>query len=291
MKKMIRYKSLILITIFTLLTIYIAKNIIEIRNVSSYDNQSICIPIIMYHHVKNTKLGRTTISKQEFENDLIYLNENNYNTITMTQLVNYVYDGGELPPNPIILSFDDGHLDTFEYVFPLLKKYNMKIVLSIIGKSTDDFTRVVDINLDYSHMTWDQVKEMADSGLAEIQNHSYNLHKVQNGRYGCGQIRNEALSHYEKTITDDVTMFEEKLRLNINIVPNTFTYPYGKYNDNTNNILKKLGYKSTFTCNYGVNIISNNPECLYEMKRINRSHNQGIGKLIKEGMMTLKYQK
>ena len=94
----------------------------------------------------------------------------------MTQLIDYVYDQKELPQNPIILSFDDGYLTTYEYVVPLLKKYNMKIVLSLIGVDTDNFSKTFDNNLDYAHMTWNQLNEMACSGLVEIQNHTYNLY-------------------------------------------------------------------------------------------------------------------
>lgn len=115
----------------------------QIYEVSS-TQKNIYVPIMMYHQVKNEGFGKDVISPYEFESDLKFLSENNYNTITMTDLIAYVYDGIDLPLNSIILSFDDGYLTTYKYVFPLLKKYNMKIVLSIIGKSTDDFSKVKD---------------------------------------------------------------------------------------------------------------------------------------------------
>jgi peptidoglycan/xylan/chitin deacetylase (PgdA/CDA1 family) len=95
---------------------------------------SVPIPIIMYHEIKTYKTGKDVITPYEFESDLKYLTGNNYHTITMTELINYVYEKKPLPENPIILSFDDGYLSTYKYAYPLLKKYNMKIVFSIIGK-------------------------------------------------------------------------------------------------------------------------------------------------------------
>jgi peptidoglycan/xylan/chitin deacetylase (PgdA/CDA1 family) len=208
----------------------------------------------------------------------------------MSDLINYVYEDLELPENPIILSFDDGYLTTYRYVYPLLKKYDMKIVLSIVGKSTDDFSKVVDENLDYAHLTWDQLNEMKQSGYVEIQNHTYNLHKVNNGRYGCYQKKNESLSDYEAVISEDVGTLQAKIKEVTGYEPNTFTYPYGKYNDNTESIIKKLGFKATLSCTYGVNVITvNNTDALFGLKRICRSHNQSIQKLIKGGMETLKY--
>jgi peptidoglycan/xylan/chitin deacetylase (PgdA/CDA1 family) len=245
----------------------------------------------MYHQVKNNSFGKDVISPYEFECDLKYLTENDYHTIVMADLIDYVYNDVQLPENPIILSFDDGYLNTYKNVFPLLKKYNMKIVLSIVGKSTDDFSRVHDDNIDYAHMTWSEVNEMAESGLVEIQNHTYNLHKVKNGRYGCGQKYNESIENYEKVISEDVKTFQTQIELMTKVAPTTFTYPYGKYNDNTEKILKNLGYKATLSCQYGVNVISKNPEELYGLKRMCRAHNHNISKLIKEGMETLKYIK
>ena len=283
-------KSVILVIIFSLLTISITKNLSEIY-VASIKPSAITVPIVMYHQVKNSELGKDVITPQEFENDLKYLFENNYQTITMTQLIEYVYEDVKLPDHPIILSFDDGYLSTYKNVYPLLQKYNMKIVLSIVGKSADDFSKVNDTNINYAHMTWAQINEMRGSGLVEIQNHTYNMHKIINGRYGCGQKYNEPLSDYEKALTNDVITFQERCVSMTGWSPSTFTYPYGKYNDNSEQILKGLGYKATLSCRYGVNQINKNPDKLFGLKRMCRAHNHKISQLIKEGLETLKYSK
>ncbi len=294
MKDLLKHKNLIknvvFLLIFALLGISITKNLTEIYAVSS-SKQAIRVPIIMYHQVINNRFGKDVISPLEFESDLKFLQKSNYNTITMSDLIDYVYNDKELPQNPIILSFDDGYLSTYKYVYPLLKTYNMKIVLSIVGKSTDDFSKVHDENINYSHLTWTQINEMAESGLVEIQNHTYNMHKVINGRYGSGQKKNESLSQYEQMLTEDVTKFQSQTEHMTGIIPNTFTYPYGKYNNNSEQILKKLGYKATLSCQYGINLISKDPDKLFGLKRMCRAHNHDLGKLIKEGMETLKYVK
>lgn len=290
-KRILRTKSdFIFLFIFLVLTIDIARNASELYYMPTLQQGQVCVPIIMYHHVKNNGLGKDVISPYEFEADLKYLKENDYTTITMMDLINYVYEGIQLPEKPIILSFDDGTLSTYKYVFPLLKEYNMKIVLSIIGKSADNFSKVSDVNINYSHITWNQIIEMNESGLVEIQNHSYDMHKVCNGRYGCGQKENETFSQYEAFLAEDIMMLQNKLETTIGAAPNTFTYPYGKYNDNTEKILKELGFKASLTVTFGVNIIDrNNEDELFGLKRICRAHNQPIGKLIKDGLATLKY--
>lgn len=281
-------KSFLLVIVFAILTIFITKNISDII-VANIQPPSIRVPIIMYHQVKNNSFGKDVISPYEFESDLKYLSEHNFNTITMSQLIDYVYNDVDLPANPLILSFDDGYLTTYKYVYPLLQKYNMKIVLSIVGKSTDDFSRVNDSNINYAHLTWTQIAEMQKSGLVEIQNHTYNMHKIAAGRYGCGQKYNESLVDYEKALTEDVITFHKSYSLKMEGAPTTFTYPYGKYNDNSELILKNLGYKATLSCCYGVNLINKNPDKLFGLKRLCRAHNHNICRLIREGMETLKY--
>lgn len=249
----------------------------------------VIVPILMYHEVKPYKTRKDVITPYEIESDLKYLKANNYTAITMTDLINYVNGGKKLPEKPVILTFDDGYLNNYIYVYPLLKKYNTKIVLSIIGKNTDDFTRIPDDNLDYSHVTWDQIRQMTDSGLVEIQNHTYNMHKITRTRYGCSRNPGESLSHYETALTDDIEKLQDEIMDNTGSKPNTFVYPYGKVSSESCPIIRKLGFKASLTCSYGVNIITKDPEKLFELKRICRAHGVSAQKALAGAMKTLRF--
>ena len=254
------------------------------------ENESVCVPIIVYHNVQ-PKRSNYSITPGEFESDLQYLAREHYTAVTMNQLMDYVSGGESLPTKPIVLSFDDGYLDNYRYVYPLIKKYDTQIVLSIIAKNTDDFTQYPDDNLDYSHVTWTQLKEMADSGLVDVENHTYNLHSDKNGRIGCMQKAGESYQQYEKILSDDLMKCQNEISVHIGSLPATFTYPYGKISKNAEPILKELGFRATLTCNFGVNRINRDPACLYDLKRICRMHGKNLSKAIAEGMKTLKYQK
>lgn len=252
------------------------------------DRDAVCVPIIMYHQVKDFKLGKDVISPYELESDLKYLKENRYETITMTQLIDYAENGGSLPKKPIILSFDDGYLSTYVNVLPLLKKYDVKIVFSVIGVNMDDFTRVPDDSIDYSHVTWEQLNETIDTGYVEVQNHSYDLHRTGKGRTGCTQMAGESLQRYREVLISDIGGFQDQLTRMTGCTPNTFAYPYGRSSKNTDPILKELGFKATLTCKYGVNVISKGSD-LYGLKRICRSHGNSLKKVLQDGLDTLKY--
>jgi len=252
------------------------------------DENTVFVPIVMYHHIRNTNSGKNSITPSEFESDLKYLRKNNYNTITMTQLVDFVYKDIELPENPIILSFDDGYLNTYKYAFPLLIEYDMKIVLSVIGKVTDDFTLTISNNINTSHMNWNHLNEMILSGYVDVQNHTYNLHSTRNGRYGCAQNKDESLESYRKVLSEDLSKLQTELMAFSGVAPSTFTYPYGKYNDNTVLIVKELGFKASMSCLYGINKITKDSDCLYDLKRICRSHGTPIDKLLKKAAETVR---
>lgn len=145
------------------------------------------LPIIMYHEVKPNKSGKDAIQPWEFEADLKWLADNGYTTIVMADLIAYVRDGTPLPEKPIILSFDDGYYNNYVYVLPLLQQYSGAHRPLALGRNTDDFTEWPSESIDYAHVTWDQLNEMLDTGLVEVQNHSYNLHACTSERHGCIQ--------------------------------------------------------------------------------------------------------
>lgn len=245
-----------------------------IHEVIMEDKNEIVLPIIMYHNVlPRTKLhGSIYVTPREFENDLKYIEEKEYASITMQDLIEYVYRDGSLPEKPIMITLDDGYLNNYVYVHPLLKKHNMKAVLSIIGKSTDDFTRLQSDNLEYSHATWDQVNEMLQSGFFEIQNHSYNLHEMSHGRVGSKMCKGEPYIHYEQLLMNDIGRLQKQITEKIGVTPTTFTYPFGSISKESVDILKKMGFQGSLSSYGGVNIITKDPNQLFGLKRNNRPH-------------------
>lgn len=252
------------------------------------------LPIIMYHEVKYGKSGKDAISPYEFESDLKYLRDNGYTSITMSALIGYVHDGQPLPGKPVIISFDDGYLNTYKFAYPLIKKYGVSMVLSLIGKSSDDFTQSPSTSIDYSHVTWDQLGEMVSSGLVEVQNHTYNLHRMNgphSGRLGCMRKYGESDEEYERILKEDITKLQRKLLITTGYLPNTFTYPYGKYNSISDRVIRELGFKASLSCDFGINIITRDPECLYNLKRVGRPHGTSLERVLKKAWDNMRWVK
>jgi peptidoglycan/xylan/chitin deacetylase (PgdA/CDA1 family) len=257
-------------------------------------NKTAEVPIVMYHLVtKNGKyIGRYGISPDELESDLIYLKENGYKTVTISDLVNFVHHGKRLPKNPIVLTFDDGNRSDYEYLYPLLKKYNMKAVLSVMGKTSDEITKMAldNKNGKFSNLTWPQIQEMVKSGHVEIQNHSYNLH----GLGGSGKRKNESMEHYQARLGKDLLHIQERCWEELAYRPNTFTYPLGVVSKGSGEVLKEMGFAASLSCQEGMNILTQGEKddlfllkrdirpSGYSIKRVLDKYNKEINKKAKE---------
>ncbi|MBO5478865.1 MAG: polysaccharide deacetylase family protein [Clostridia bacterium] len=166
-----------LIAIFLILILFFSC-IFVYSYVKANEEPYIEVPIIMYHSVLKSRSGSYIVHPDTLEKDLAYIKEKGYTSITMTDLINYVYCDTSLPEKPIIITFDDGHYNNLGYAVPLLKKYDMKAVISIVGKYTDDFSRTDEANLNYGHLRWKDINELIQDGTIEFQNHTYNLHTI-----------------------------------------------------------------------------------------------------------------
>lgn len=234
---------------------------------------SITLPVVMYHGLLKDERyhNKFFISPKQFEKDLKYFRENGYETVFIKDLISYVDHGIPLPEKPVLITFDDGFYNTYVYAYPLLREFNMKAVISIIGNLTDKATLIKDENPAYSYLTWDKVKEMGASGYFEIQNHSYDMHDNSTGRRGAMQKSGESTEQYRQALEEDVGQFQDQIFEMTGQRPTTFTYPYGFISNNSTDILKSMGFRASLSCAEGINYITRDPDCLYRLKRVNRT--------------------
>ena len=227
----------------------------------------------MYHNIMktNNQNGRFIVTEKQFEEDLKYLKENNYTTIVMEDLINYVYNNEPLPEKPVVLTFDDGYYNNYVYAHPLLKEYGFKGVLSVIGYYTDMYSENGEKNENYSHITWNDINDMINSDTFEFQNHSYNLHTIDKGRNGSKKKKGESKEAYTKTLSEDLGKLQTEFKDNTGIDLTTYTYPFGSVSTDSYDIIKNLGFKCSLSCESGVNTITKDPECLYMLKRTIRT--------------------
>ncbi|OJU16392.1 MAG: hypothetical protein BGN88_04200 [Clostridiales bacterium 43-6] len=148
----------------------------------------------------------------------------------------------------------------------------MKAVLSVVGQYADDATGSKDHNPLYSYASWQEIKELSDSGVFEIGNHTYDMHKISGVRFGCAKIRGENEYTYNETLTADVMKLQNRFQDELHYAPGIFTFPFGKESPEAFPALKNMGFHVLFTCREKVNRIGKSQEDLYTLGRYNRPH-------------------
>ncbi len=230
------------------------------------------LPVVMYHAIleEPARQGKYVISPSLFESDLQYLRQQGYTTVTVADLLAYVREGTALPEKPIMLTFDDGYYNFYCYAYPLLREYEMKAVFAPIAYYSEFYSAnatEADHPL-YSHVTWAQLREMADSGAVEVQNHSYAMHSSTKGeRKGASRQSGESAAAYALALRADLQTAQELLTLHTGKTPTAFVYPFGAVSREAKDILKSLGFSATLVCAEKINILSRDPECLFGLGR------------------------
>ena len=272
------YKALLMIVLFS--SAYISGAFFAaVRCMGQIEDKTIPFTVIMYHNIspKPSLQGKYCVSVNEFEQDLKYLQDHGYNAVSMKEVTDFAYNGTPLPDKPVLITFDDGHEGFYIYAYPLLKKYGYKAVVNIVGSFAEQYTKLEAENApdahnpDYAYMTFKELDELNKSGIVEIGDHTYDMHKLNGTRRGCSKRSGESAENYRTVLSDDLTKAQKLLGYACGEEPYIFAYPYGIYSKETPEILRKAGFKAVFNCTEKINHIScDNIDWLFDICRYNR---------------------
>jgi peptidoglycan/xylan/chitin deacetylase (PgdA/CDA1 family) len=178
----------------------------------------VIVPILLYHHIGFSLQGDTVyyVSPDAFDKQMNLLYQWGYRTLSVELLVKAIKEGAELPPKPILLTFDDGSETIYENALPILQRYS--------------FTGVSYIVYNYvgirNYMNADQIRAL----------------------YGAGwEIGSHGLSHTDLTARPDRQMDEivesrRRLEALLGIPVLSFAYPFGAYDSDSLHYVHQAGY-------------------------------------------------
>jgi len=195
------------------------------------------IKILMYHRVFLEKPEKYDhwhyVTVAEFKKQIKLIDKMGFTPITFTDYQLYLEDKLTLPAKPIILTFDDGYLDTFENAIPVLSEMGMKAVIFVMG------------NRSLGRAFWDEKGEgdvcplMSDEQIRiandmefEIGSHSLNHDKLST------LPEHEAVYSINKSKKEIEEILDEPIK--------TFAYPYGIHNKKIEEIVANSGF--SFAC-------------------------------------------
>lgn len=131
----------------------------------------------------------------------------------------------------------------------------MKAVISVIGSASREMSQTKYRNERSCAANISELRQMKESGVWEIQNHTYNLHKITSERRGASKEPRETPSDYLKRLQGDLYRNQLFLKSVTGAAPNTVTWPFGAYTKDARSLLKEMGFCATLGCASGINRI------------------------------------
>ncbi len=239
-------KGMALLVVLLLIPLLVASpRIMKARMVADSENGT-KVMVLNYHKIDDMDISLSVLPK-DFDDQMRYLKENNYHTITPEELYESLSGNHQLPENPVLITFDDGYLDNYENAYPILRKYGFKATIFVISS----FVGKMD-----HYFTWEQAREMAEHGIS-IQSHTVD-HKSMTD-LSDEQLRAELVESRRK--------IQEEMGSPVDFI----AYPTGTYNLHIAQMVKDAGYKAAFTIKYGnVDKASN----IYALERVPIFHTE-----------------
>ncbi|MCO6498407.1 MAG: polysaccharide deacetylase family protein [Chitinophagaceae bacterium] len=185
------------------------------------------VPVLCYHHIRDPKPGQSetfrsySVSPAQFAEQMKALHDSGYQTILPDQLYNYLAYGDPLPEKPVMLTFDDTDGEQYTIGAKEMDKYGFKGVF---------FIMTISINKP-RYMSKEELKDLAQNGHA-IESHTWDHKNVK--KYDETDFENQLMKP-KKTI-EDITGKSAAY----------FAYPYGIWDNNAIELLKKADFKLAF---------------------------------------------
>lgn len=191
----------------------------------------------MYHRVlaeepeKDSRWHYVTVT--EFRNQMNMIDRLGYTPITFSDYQLFVEGKLTLPSKPIIITFDDGYLDTLENAIPVLLELNMRAVIFVMGDRKLKSARWDELD------DFDSCPLMSDEQVRTVQEMGFEI-----GAHSLDHFPLTLLS--EEDIEYEVTRSKEAIEDVLMEPIQTFSYPYGSVDERVKKIVSDSGF--LFAC-------------------------------------------
>ena len=193
------------------------------------------VPILCYHRFGNAG-GKMVVSAAKFEAQLEWLARHRYRVIPLTQLPAFLEGRAALPKRSVVLTIDDGYESVYRIAWPLLRKYGVPATLFLYT----DFIGAGDA------LSWPQLREMAASGVVDLQAHS-KTHRNLIDR------ATESDDRYRQALEAETREPRDTIERRIGNTVNAYAYPFGDANQPLLDALARQHYQLGLTVNPGGN--------------------------------------
>ncbi|MER2000139.1 MAG: polysaccharide deacetylase family protein, partial [Lysinibacillus sp.] len=203
------------------------------------------VTVLMYHHIipeKHLKKHHYTedgdlidmvVTLEDFTEQMNFLKENNYTVLSLKEFELFMINEKKVPAKSVLITFDDGYKNVFEFAYPVLKEHGFYATHFIItGLITNRSVAYDSSYLQYTSI--DEIKKASD--VFDYGSHTHSLHK--RNKNGISYLE----AYDTEKVKEDLATANEWLGHSI-----AFAAPFGEYNTSTLDILRDLKTKMAFT--------------------------------------------
>ena len=169
------------------------------------------LPILLYHKVSSHDGDALTISVDDLDRQLAYIKSSGYTPISFSGLKESLHGGRALPAKPVIVTFDDGYLSTYELAYPLLVKHGVKATVFLTTAFIGGIAGWGGAREPL--MSYDMMRQLSGE-LVEFGMHSHRHESYE--RHSAAQMEAD-LSECLRALEDSGCRFTR-----------VFAYPYGR---------------------------------------------------------------
>jgi peptidoglycan/xylan/chitin deacetylase (PgdA/CDA1 family) len=203
------------------------------------------VPILCYHRF-GLGPNKMTVTPAQFEAQLDWLARNHYRVLRLGDLTGFLAGREPLPQRSVVITIDDGYESVHRHAFPLLRKYGFPATVFIYT----DFVGARDA------MSWAQLRELAASGLFDIQGHS------KTHRSLVQRTPAETDADFRQAVDGELRLSRAALERQLaalGVQVRHFAYPYGDANDLVLDSMRRNGFDMGVTVNPGGNAFFAHP--------------------------------
>lgn len=183
--------------------------------------------VLLYHHVSEQTPAITSISPADFERQLDFLEENEFEVWPLPKLIASLQVSQPIPDKVVAISFDDNYESVYTEAFPRLRARGWPFTVFV---STDAMDKGINMQ-----SSWEQLREMVASG-ATVANHSASHAHL------LAKLPAETHAQWLQRIGTDLARAQQRIEQNIGTKHRLFAYPYGEFNPALAQRVTELGY-------------------------------------------------
>ncbi|MDP2947295.1 MAG: polysaccharide deacetylase family protein [Nanoarchaeota archaeon] len=185
-----------------------------------------------------------SIDDKFLEKQINYLLKNGYRFLNFEMINEILNNGKTLPQKSVIVYFDDGFKDNYQNVYPIFKKYNLPFVIFVSTDLIDQKQLSLNVKGKLGELSktgnkvflnWEEIRSMLD--LAEIGSH--------------GKTHINFIELREKELKEELLYSIKRINDETDKAPIALSYPHGKYEQKTKEIVRGAGFQFAVTTKQG----------------------------------------